>query len=86
MKSRFRWIACTAAWAAFSACSAKSLPPGTPPPEYETRSLEPWPPAAGDAGTDAVGTAASEASNQDASIPDASAPDASVAPVDAGAP
>jgi hypothetical protein len=28
------------------ACSAPQLPPGTPPPEYETRSLPPWPAAA----------------------------------------
>jgi hypothetical protein len=28
-----------------SACSAATLPPGTPPPEYETRPVEPWPPA-----------------------------------------
>lgn len=27
-------------------CSAPRLPPGTPPPEYETRSLPPWPGAA----------------------------------------
>jgi hypothetical protein len=33
-------------------CATKSLPPGTPPPEYETRSIEPWPPSAPDAGTD----------------------------------
>ena len=34
-----------------SGCSAPQLPPGTPPPEYETRSLPPWGgPAAGAAG------------------------------------
>lgn len=27
------------------ACSQAALPPGTPPPEYETRPVEPWPPA-----------------------------------------
>jgi len=27
-------------------CSAPRLPPGTPPPEYETRTLPPWPGAA----------------------------------------
>jgi hypothetical protein len=27
-------------------CSAPQLPPGTPPPEYETRTLPPWPGAA----------------------------------------
>jgi len=27
------------------ACSQASLPPGTPPPEYEMRPVEPWPPA-----------------------------------------
>ena len=32
-------------------CATKSLPPGTPPPEYEKRSFEPWPPA--NAGVDA---------------------------------
>jgi hypothetical protein len=28
-----------------TACSQASLPPGTPPPEYEMRPIEPWPPA-----------------------------------------
>ncbi|HTQ03687.1 MAG TPA: hypothetical protein VMI54_07510 [Polyangiaceae bacterium] len=26
-------------------CAAKRLPPGTPPPEYETRAIPAWPPA-----------------------------------------
>jgi hypothetical protein len=26
------------------ACATKRLPPGTPPPEYETRAVSPWPP------------------------------------------
>lgn len=30
-------------------CSAPQLPPGTPAPEYETRSLPPWAGAAGGA-------------------------------------
>ncbi len=34
------------------ACSVKSLPPGTPPPEYEKRTHEPWPPPSPDAGTE----------------------------------
>jgi hypothetical protein len=29
-----------------SACASKRLPPGTPPPEYETRPISPWPPEA----------------------------------------
>jgi hypothetical protein len=31
-------------------CAAKRLPPGTPPPEYETHVPPPWPPPARDAG------------------------------------
>jgi hypothetical protein len=27
-----------------AACSQASLPPGTPPPEYEVRPVAPWPP------------------------------------------
>jgi hypothetical protein len=38
------------------ACSVKSLPSGTPPPEYEKRTFEPWPPPGADAGTDAAET------------------------------
>jgi hypothetical protein len=30
---------------ALGACATKRLPPGTPPPEYETRAIPPWPPA-----------------------------------------
>jgi hypothetical protein len=38
-------------------CATKSLPPGTPPPEYEKRTLEPWPPKPLlDAGTEEAGT------------------------------
>jgi hypothetical protein len=29
---------------ALGACATKRLPPGTPPPEYETRAIPPWPP------------------------------------------
>lgn len=37
-------------WALLSvACATKRLPPGTPPPEYETRSFEAWPPASASA-------------------------------------
>lgn len=36
------WLASAAALGV--ACSQASLPPGTPPPEYEMRPLEPWPP------------------------------------------
>jgi hypothetical protein len=28
------------------ACASKRVPPGTPPPEYERRPVEPWPSAA----------------------------------------
>jgi hypothetical protein len=67
------------------ACSVKSLPPGTPPPEYERRSFEPWPAGAadaGDAGSDAE--VVSEPPPTVSPAPSADAPgeipDASVAP------
>ena len=44
---------CAVLVAACVGCATKSLPPGTPPPEYEKRTFEPWPPA--DAGVDAAG-------------------------------
>jgi hypothetical protein len=42
---------------AFMGCAAKRLPPGTPPPEYEKRTFEPWPPLESDAGADAAAPA-----------------------------
>jgi hypothetical protein len=42
-------------------CATKSLPPGTPPPEYEKRTFEPWPTAASDAGADAQASPAEPA-------------------------
>jgi hypothetical protein len=73
-----RAVALAALLGAFS-CSVKSLPPGTPPPEYERRSFEPWPPAAADAGSDAEPLPAPSAQPEpaDASV---DAPDASVFP------
>jgi len=37
---------------AFTACSARRLPPGTPPPEYEPPVVSPWSPPSDDAGAD----------------------------------
>ena len=59
------------------ACSAKRLPPGTPPPEYEQRPVVPWeegpPPAA--ALAPAEPAAAAETPDAGASeAPDAAAP------------
>jgi hypothetical protein len=59
-------------------CATKSLPPGTPPPEYETRSIEPWPPHGTDAGADDV----APPPNAPSAAPSDSAPD--VRPGDAG--
>ena len=57
-------------------CATKSLPPGTPPPEYEKRTFEPWPPPDAGAGVEATDAApAPEAPAQDAGAPsDAAAP------------
>ena len=44
-----------------ASCATKSLPPGTPPPEYEERQLEPWPPADAGAADAAAPNAPSEA-------------------------
>lgn len=38
---------------AFTACSGRRLPPGTPPPEYEPPQVTPWPPQSADAGAEA---------------------------------
>jgi hypothetical protein len=35
----------------FAGCAAKRLPPGTPPPEYETRELPAWTGNGSDAGS-----------------------------------
>jgi hypothetical protein len=43
---------------AIVACSARRLPPGTPPPEYELPIIAPWPPPSSDAGADATTAAA----------------------------
>jgi hypothetical protein len=49
-----RVVALLLVLAAVAGCGAKRLPPGTPPPEYETRALEPWSGDAPDAGTGAI--------------------------------
>ncbi|HEY3499530.1 MAG TPA: hypothetical protein VGK73_32795 [Polyangiaceae bacterium] len=42
-----RFLACFLTLFVLStACTAKRLPPGTPPPEYEQRPVAPWPSAA----------------------------------------
>jgi hypothetical protein len=56
-----------------SACSARRLPPGTPPPEYEPPVVSAWPPDA------AVGAQPAP----DAALPSASASGADLSP-DAG--
>jgi len=43
-------------------CGPQRLPPGIPPPEYETRTLPPWPPGAAGAAGQAMGAAAEPSS------------------------
>jgi hypothetical protein len=54
---RFALVALLLGNAVLIGCGPPRLPPGTPPPEYETRSLPPWPAAAGGAGGQAPTTA-----------------------------
>jgi len=65
---------------AFAGCATKSLPPGTPPPEYEKRPVEPWPPAS-DAGADATMAAVPPAGP----APTETVPPSEI-PIDAGSP
>jgi hypothetical protein len=60
-------------------CATKSLPPGTPPPDYEKRTFDPWPPPDAGPGAEAP-DAAPEAPLPDAASDAAPAPDAAVAP------
>lgn len=60
---------------ALTACASRRLPPGTPPPEYETRSYPAWPPA----------SAASIASAQPPDPAAPPGPDTPVSPVEPGA-
>ncbi|HEX6273211.1 MAG TPA: hypothetical protein VFZ53_09230 [Polyangiaceae bacterium] len=71
---------------AVGACSVKSLPQGTPPPEYETRSFDAWPQAPADAGASAEPTTAPEPPPAAPATPDASTPDGAPGLVDAAAP
>jgi hypothetical protein len=48
--ARFWCASCLLALSA-AACSARRLPPGTPPPEYEPPVVTPWTPERVDAGT-----------------------------------
>jgi len=51
-------------------CGPQRLPPGMPPPEYETRSPPPWPPgAAGAAGQPANAATAPSATSAAAGSP-----------------
>ena len=59
LRSAARWLAL-----GLCACSARRLPPGTPPPEYEPPQVAPWPIENADAGAGAV--------LRDAGVPDAS--------------
>ena len=61
-------------------CATQSLPPGTPPPEYEQRVFEAWPKEPADAGSDAP-SAPSEPLPAPAAIPS----DAEAGDTDAGA-
>jgi hypothetical protein len=54
-----------------SACATKRLPPGTPPPEYETRAIPPWPPVSASAPAPAPASSVSEVSLDAGSSPDA---------------
>jgi hypothetical protein len=69
--SRFGRLVSVALVAGCVGCATKSLPPGTPPPEYEKRSFEPWPPDAGvDAGEPAAASAPVETAPTDAGSAD----------------
>jgi hypothetical protein len=79
-----RAVALLVASGLVSACSVKALPPGTPPPEYETRSFEPWPPVTPDAGADDAPDAAAELADAAAEPADAAAEPADAATLGPG--
>jgi len=62
-------IALLAGSGLLSGCSPQGLPPGMPPPEYEVRSLPPWPAAAGAAGQAASGAPEASAAPAQAGSP-----------------
>jgi hypothetical protein len=64
-------LAALAACLWLSACATKRLPPGTPPPEYETRAIPPWPPVPSSSPAPAPAASAPELSPDAGSSPDA---------------
>jgi hypothetical protein len=81
--SHFRLIAVAIVIATAGACAAKRLPPGTPPPEYETRELPPWSDVTPDAGAEPAAPAEPAPVPEDASVP-SEEPKVESAPLDAG--
>jgi hypothetical protein len=79
-----RTLLALVAVAALLGCAAKRLPPGTPPPEYETRELPPWSGDAPDAGTDADVLPEPAPVPEDAAAP-SEQPKTEPPPLDAGA-
>jgi hypothetical protein len=71
--------------AASFGCATKRLPPGTPPPEYEKRTFEPWSPLEPDAGADAAAPAAPPAGPAPMAPPEP-LPASPIPSVDAGPP
>jgi hypothetical protein len=67
-------------------CAAKRLPPGTPPPEYETRELPPWSGDTPDAGMPAPAPAEAPSPPAEGAPPQAPAdpPKSEPLPLDAG--
>lgn len=63
-------------------CATKRLPPGTPPPEYETRELPPWSAETPDAGPSEQ---AAEPTPAVPETPPSEQPKTDPAPLDAGA-
>ncbi len=86
MNRRFTPLAAPLLLALGVACSQASVPPGTPPPEYERRPVEPWPPASALTATPPAepSPAESAAEPAPADVPsDAGAPEAPDAAADA---
>ncbi len=72
---------CACLW--LGGCATKRLPPGTPPPEYETRAVPPWPPVTSAPSAPAPVPTAPEGSPDAGSGPDGASSEPSPSP-DAG--
>jgi hypothetical protein len=73
----------SAALTLLCACAGKSIPPGTPPPEYERPTVTPWPPASASAEPAAEAAAPEAVPEQlDAGTADAADVDAAAPPTE----